>query len=138
VGSLLAEPATIKRSHRMVLLRVGGAGTDTSYEVARHHWRIARRWTDLDSPRSPQWAAVVAGDLVASVHRIRGWEPEAPPDPAGWAGPPAAERFSFHGTPDPDLEQRYVGRSVAAYLRPGAPSPVTYVGCGPHRAGAGG
>ena len=57
VGSLLAKRAKIKRGHQLVLLRVGPAGADTSYERVRGDWRIGRRWTDPDSPRAPRWAA---------------------------------------------------------------------------------
>jgi hypothetical protein len=42
------------------------------------------------------------------------------------------DRYSFTGTRDAELERRYVGKSVAAHLGAGAPSPVTYVWCGPH------
>ena len=82
---------------------------------------------DTVSPRSPTWAAVVTGDLVAAVYRIDAWEPS--PASPGRAG---TERFSFAGTPDPDLDARYVGRSVRAYLGTGTPTSVTYVWCGPH------
>ena len=127
VGSLLAKRAKFKRTHQVVLLRVGGIGADTSYEAARHNWRIGRRWVDPRSPRSPQWTVVVAGDLVAGVYRIEGWERS---DELG-AGR-RVDRFSFSGPADLDLEERYRGRSVAAYLGEGAPGPVTYVWCGPH------
>ena len=79
VSSLLAKRAKIKRAHQVVLLRVGAAGADTSYDRVRHGWRIGRRWTDPDSPRSPRWAAIVAGDLVAAVYRIDRWEPARAP-----------------------------------------------------------
>jgi uncharacterized protein len=129
VGSALAKRAKFKRTHQVVLLRVGATGTEASYEVARHHWRIATRWTDPESPRSPRHAVVVVGELVVAVYRITGWERSGPSAP-GTAR--SADRFSFIGSPDPEVEGRYLGRSVAAYLGPGAPSPVTYVWCGPH------
>ncbi len=126
VGSLLAKRAKFKRAHQVVLLRVGGIGADPTYEVVRHGWRIGRNWIDLDSARSPQWAVIVAGTLVAAVHRIDQWQPTpaAPGDRSG--------RYSFVGPPDPELERRYLGKSVAAYLGAGPPSPITYVWCGPH------
>jgi hypothetical protein len=138
VRSLLAKRAKFKRGHQVVLLRVGGTGADSSYEVARHSWRIGRRWIDLDSPRSPQWAVTVVGDLVAAVYRIEGWEPTADPrEPALCSGSSGGavrpvDRYSFTGTRDAELEGRYVGKSVAAHLGMGAQSPVTYVWCGPH------
>jgi hypothetical protein len=69
---------------------------------------------------------VVAGDLVAAVYRIDRWEP-SPPAPGS-----SVDRFSFVGTPTPELDERYAGRSVTAYLGSGTPSAVTYVWCGPH------
>ena len=50
------------------------SGSDPSYDSARHGWPIGRRWTDLDSRSSPQWAAVVVADLVVAVYRIHRWE----------------------------------------------------------------
>jgi len=114
-------------------LRVGGTGADATYERARHGWRVGRRWLDPGSPRSPRWAALVVGDLIESVYRIEGWEPAAgtPSGPGPRTGAPI-RRYSLVGSPDPALEERYVGKSVSAYLGGGAPSPVTYVRCGPH------
>jgi hypothetical protein len=137
VNALLTKRAKIKRAHQLVLLRVGAIGADASYERVRHEWRVGRRWTDLDSPRSPRWAATVAGEAVVGVYRIDRWEP-APAGP-GTDGPPVVaggrrspDRFSFVGSPDPELEKRYVGKSVEPYLGAGPGNPVTYVWCGPH------
>lgn len=128
VSSSLAKRAKFKRAHQVVLLRVGGTGADPSYEMARHSWRIGRRWIDPDAPRSPRWAVIVVGDLVGAVYRIDSWDPADPAD----GGRRPVERYSFLGTPDPELEARYVGKSVAAYLGTGSQGPVTYVWCGPH------
>ena len=127
LGASLAKRAKVKRGHQAVLLRVGAHGADTGYDTARHGWRIGRRWVDTSSVRSPKWAVLVAGDLVDAVYRIGAWEPSPASGTAG-----AAERWSFVGERDPDLDARYVGRSVAAYLGAGTPSQVTYVWCGPH------
>ena len=124
VGAALAKRAKIKRTHQVVLLRVGPHGAAADYDTVRHGWRIGRRWTDTGSIRSPRWALLVAGDLVVAVFRIDGWDPTTAAS--------GAERFSFRGTPDPELDARYAGRSVAGYLGTGTPSAVTYVWCGPH------
>ena len=130
LGAQLAKRAKFKRPHQVVLLRVGSIGADPSYEVARHGWRIGRRWIDLDSPRSPRWAVVVVGDLVAEVYRIGGWERS--PTAGGGPAAGAVDRYSFVGAVDDELASRYRDRNVAAYFGDGAPSQVTYVWCGPH------
>jgi hypothetical protein len=137
VSALLAKRAKFKRAHQAVLLRVGGTGADTAYEQTRHGWRVGQRWTDLDSPRSPRWAVTVAGDMVEAVYRIEQWEPtqahlSATKPTGGSASTRPPDRHSFVGSHDPELEARYVGKSVAAYMGVGAQSPVTYVWCGPH------
>jgi hypothetical protein len=130
VASHLAKRAKIKRGHQLVLLRVGPVGAETSYDRVRRDWRIGRRWTDPDALRSPRWAAIVAGDVVAAVYRIERWEASRPLQGRGGDRPP--DRFSFVGSPDPELEKRYRGKSVAAYGAVGSKSPVSYVWCGPH------
>lgn len=168
LGTKLAKRAKFKRDLPVVLFRVGGTGADLSYERVRHGWRIGRRWIDPHSSRSPKWAVIVAGEMVVGVYRIEGWEPTPLEGRAGWTGsdgspgragtagsgpstgPTVAARstyrHSFFGERDGDLEERYVGRSVAAHMGPsspfsaagaavavGAPNQIAYVGCGPHR-----
>ena len=122
VATALARPAKFKRSHPVVLLRVAA---DDMVDPSDRAWRVARRWTDLDSPRSPRWAVLVVDDLVREVVRIDGWEPTGPADSA-------ATRYRLRGERDVELEDRYVGRSVAAYRTSGSQNPVGYVWCGPH------
>jgi hypothetical protein len=135
LGLRLAKRAKIKRDHPVVLLQVGAAGADAGYELVRHGWRIGRRWTDPGSPRSPRWAVIVAGEMVVAVYGIEAWEPTPVPGRPGRDGASAApadgvatatararavarssSRHSFIGVRDEELERRYVGRSVAAYL----------------------
>jgi hypothetical protein len=138
VGTRLAKRAKFKRPHQVVLLRVDAAAADPGYESTRHGWRVGRRWTDPEAPRSPRWAATVIGEMVVAVYRIERWEPAgtAAVPGVGGGGARVPERYSFVGRPDPELERRYVGRSVAAYVGPGSTGPVTYVWCGPHWVGA--
>ncbi len=143
VRSLLAKRAKFKRSHQVVLLRVGPTGSDASYGSARHGWRIGRRWVDVEAPRSPRWAVVVVGELVDSVYRLDRWEPSRPVTggaasgvaggtASGRTGGRSTERYSFVGTRDSELERRYAGKSVAPYLGKGPQRSVAYVWCGPH------
>jgi uncharacterized protein len=135
LNAALAERARFKRGHQVVLLAVGGTGTEWTYESARHGWRIARRFTDLDAARAPKWAAIVAANLVAAVYRIEGWEDDRPgrrPDDSSAVRPGPGDRYSFFGRRDPELEKRYRGRSVSGYVGGFASNPLTYVGCGPH------
>ncbi len=121
LASALARPARFKRSHPVVLLRLTGGEDDPRSQ----RWRIGRRWADTTDPRAPGWAVAVADDLVRGVYRIDGWDPTGEPsDPA--------TRYALRGEPDPELERRYRGRSVAAYRGTGSQPPVTYVWCGPH------
>jgi hypothetical protein len=173
LNTLLAKPAKIRRSHRVVLLRLGkscGPGTSDAQldETVGSGWKIGRRWTDPQDRRSPQWALAVVDDVVRAVYRIDGWkqaEPAATAEPAqpaqpSWSATPAqtrpaqatqatqaapaqtapaqtsaspsARRWVLTGERDPELERKYRGRNVSAYLSSGSQNPVTYVWCGPH------
>jgi uncharacterized protein len=122
VRSALARPAKFKQAHQVVLLRLPATELPA---IARHQWRIGRRWTDLDSPRAPKWAVVVVDDVVQAVCSIDGWEATGSP-----ASP--STRYILMGRTDPELERRYLGRSVAHYRSAGSRNPVTYIWCGPH------
>jgi hypothetical protein len=156
LNTLLAKPAKIKRNHRVVLLRLGksfGPGSSDAEldEAVRSGWKIGRRWIDPQSRRSPHWAFVVVDDVVRAVYRIDGWK-ESEPIPTTPATPtisttPATQptstpgtgtaqtspaRWTLNGERDPELERKYQGRNVGAYLSSGSQNPVTYVWCGPH------
>jgi hypothetical protein len=192
LNTLLAKPAKIKRSHRVVLLRLGkscgpGASDAQLDEAIASGWKIGRRWTDPQDRRSPQWALAVVDDVVRAVYRIDGWkraEPSATAEPVhpaqpSWSATPAptqpaqpsssgplaptqpaqapatqsaptqpaqaapaplaqtpasspAPRWALTGERDAELERKYRGRNVSAYLSSGSQNPVTYVWCGPH------
>ena len=71
------------------------------------------------SPRSPRWAVIVVGELVAAVFRIDRWEP------AGSGGGATAGRCAtpFAGVRDPELESRYLGRTRRRPTGAGSPEP---------------
>ena len=127
MGAALAKRAKFKRSHPWSLLRVGPHGAATDYGSARHGWRIGRRWVDAARRGRPRWAVVVAGDLVDAVYRI-----ERLGAVAVASGRRRRALRPSSARPDPELDARYAGRNVAAYLGTGTPSAVTYVWCGPH------
>jgi uncharacterized protein len=132
-NAALAKPVRFKRTHQVVVRRFGAADRGL-YDTVRHGWDIDPRWTDLDSPRSPQWAVIACGGLVSSVYRVERWESGA-----------ENEGFSFVGRRDPVLQARYAGRSVSSCPpesaerdggdggdRPGDTGALIYVGCGPN------
>lgn len=127
---LLAPRAKFKRSHPVVLLRVPDDRLGQTEEQLRHGWRIGHRWTDPMSARSPRWAVLVAEGLVRAVVGLDGWAPEG--GAVGGVATGKADRYGFAGERDAELERRYLGRNVEAYLGSGSPSSVTYVWCGPH------
>ena len=110
----LARPVRIKRQHPVVLLRLS-PGSDGTLAGP---WRVGRRWADAGAPRAPRWALGVDDGRVVAAGRIERW------DDAGGG------RFLLASVSDPVVADRYVGRSVAAYLAPGAS--IAYVWCGPH------
>jgi hypothetical protein len=84
---------------------------------------------------------VVVDDVVRGVYRIDGWKqavPTATTQPSSTqssstqssSSQPA--RWALAGERDPELERKYRGRNVSAYLSSGSQNPVTYVWCGPH------
>ncbi len=123
LDTLLAERVRIKRSHPMVLLRLTGQSDDDGLSAAMatgpagSGWRLGRRWTDPVAARSPHFALGVVDGVARVGWRITAWRPFG------------GDRYALAGESDAELA-RYLGRSVAAYQ--GAPSPVTYVWCGPH------
>ncbi len=123
LDTLLAEPVRIKRSHPLVLLRLTVGGDDDGLSPAMATgpggagWRLGRRWADPAAPRAPRHALGVVDGVARAAWRITAWRPLG------------RDRYTLVGDDDADLA-RYLGKSVAAYQ--GAPSPVTYVWCGPH------
>ena len=135
VGSLLAKRAKFKRGHQVVLLRVGAAGADTSYDRVRHGWRDR---TAVDRPRLAP-VAPVGGDRGRRPGRgglpdrtVGGTGPRRCVGRPGRAEPRPPTGSPSSGHPIPSSRTATCGKSVAAYLGAGAPSPVTYVWCGPH------
>ena len=131
----LAKPAKFKPAHQVVLLRIGGTGSDWAYAVGPP--RLAHR-PALDRPRLDAGAAVGGhGGGRPGGRRL--------PDPAMGARPghgrpdragPGRRSGPASGTPSSDGPipswRNAIGEECVRLAGGFASSPVTYVGCGPH------
>ncbi len=137
VNALLTKRAKIKRAHQLVLLRIGACRRRCLLRAGPS--RVAGG-APMDRPGLPPRSPVGGHRGRRGGGRglpDRGWEP-APAGPGRdgpVADPGAADRPTgspSSGSPDPELEKRYVGKSVEPYLGGRPANPVTYVWCGPH------
>ena len=123
LASTLARPARFKRSHPVVLLRLAAGGGRPRVGPAVEDRAPVGTTPPIPGRRSGRWPWTTTWS--GGVYRIDGWDPTgAPSDPA--------TRYTLRGEPDPELEKRYRGRSVAPTGGRGPSRPVTYVWCGPH------
>ncbi len=88
------------------------------YEITRGNWVVGPR------REKARYAFSVYKGVVREVYRIDGWR-QAKVRRKDQA---QQNRWRFRGGVATEL-QRYVGRSVASYLKPGAQSPVRYLNC---------
>lgn len=107
-----AAPVSPPLPELCVLVKVdasarGDATADVIYELSRSAWRAGPHRTVPDLP-----VLVFADDLVRAVHRVDYWESYR--DAEGNLDP---KRWVYTGTPDPDLEARYVGTSLREVRR---------------------
>jgi uncharacterized protein len=89
-----------------------GITDEALYESTRKSWRIA------PYRHNPRYALAVFRGIVRQAYRIDRWYP-SPDNPKRW-------EFDGHIAVD---AQRYIGKSVAQYLKAGAQSPTKYVNC---------
>lgn len=126
VAGYVATEVEIAPEHRVLLIRVSrefrhGMTAEELYEKTRQWWKLGPR------RHQPEWAFAVYQGIVRAVYRI---------DPASWEQPPEEERvgrmkgrWAFRGARDPEMEERYVWRSVWTYLPAGVRAPLRYVNC---------
>jgi hypothetical protein len=96
------------------------------YEATRGSWRVGER-----RERAKLAMAVYEG-VVRGVYEIEAWHPagSTPYATRDVVKLTREGRWEFTGREArQDLQDRYLGRSVAAYLRRGLQSPIVYVKC---------
>ncbi len=81
-------------------------------------------------PATQPTSTIPATEPTSTTPAIRPTEPTSTPGTGPAQTSPA--RWTLNGERDPELERKYLGRKVGAYLSSGSQNPVTYVWCGPH------
>ncbi len=111
----IAEPALLIIVNRLFERNVS---PDRLYEITRGNWVLGPR------RNKATYAFSVFRGIVREVYRIRSWAQALARAP----DQKVQSRWRFEGEVAKEL-RHYVGGSVAAYLKPGAQSPVKYVNC---------
>lgn len=94
------------------------------YEATRGVWKLGRR------REGAQVALAVQSGVILEVYEIHAWHPagSTPYASRQYEDVNLPGRWEFTGAVAPtDVRDRYIGESVAQYLRPGARAPVLYV-----------
>jgi len=128
-----AEPADIRPEDKVVLIRVTRRfprpfDWDALYEATRGYWIIGARRRRIGAPAAPDYAMAVHEGVVRAVYRIDEWfrtpDDEIAMDRRG------LRRWGFSGRIARDVEDRYLGREVTAWLPRGAQTPLRFINCG--------
>jgi len=132
-----ASPVQIAAEDRCILIRINrlyrrGIDDEALYEATRKWWRVASWARKVGSAGAPTFAMAVYRGVVRAVYRIESWDPVDPQD-IPEDDPQRAGRWRFTGVRDASVEERYLNRSVAAYMPAAARNPITYVPPRPRR-----
>lgn len=111
----IAEPALLIIVNRLFERNLSA---ERLYEITRGNWVLGVR------RNRAAYALAVFRGIVREVYRIHSWSQAQARTPEQ----KQQSRWRFEGEVAREL-QHYVGGSVAAYLKPGAQSPVKYVNC---------
>lgn len=127
-----AEPATFGPEDKVVLIRVTWRfprpfDWDALYEATRGYWIVGERRRHVGTPSAPDYALAVHEGVVRAVYRIDEWF--RTPDDEIAKGRGGLRRWGFSGRLARDLEDRYLGRDVTAWLPRGAQTPLRYINC---------
>lgn len=119
----IVDPCLLIRINRLYQPAMEG---DALYEATRGTWKIGDRRNRV------RFAMPVYEGVVRAVYEIEEWHPAGSTD---YATRERAEltrvgRWEFSAHPaSVDIQDKYVGRSVARYLPPGMRAPFVYVNC---------
>jgi len=116
-----AKPITITEPALLIIVNrlfERNIGPEQLYEITRGNWVLGER------RNKAKYAFSVFRGIVREVYRIHAWFPAQ----ARRGEQKRQSRWRFEGEVAQEL-RHYVGGSVAAYLKPGAQSPVKYVNC---------
>lgn len=122
-GARVTEPALlirISKNYRQ------GMSADALYDVTRGVWKLSER------RKRARYALAVYRGEVLEVYEIRDWHPAGTTEyktcPVEDMQVPGRWEFTGRVAPE-EVRNKYRGRSVAHYFKPGAMSPVFYVNC---------
>jgi hypothetical protein len=129
-ATLDAKPADI--THPCLLININrmyrpNMTVHDLYDATRSAWKLGPKREKIE------FALSVYGGVVREVYEISGWAPGGSTmkvrDADGRADS-RSDRFEFVGQiADDAVRDRYLGRSVAHYFKPGAQNPIMYVNC---------
>lgn len=117
----ITEPTLLIRINQLYR---HGMEAHSLYEATRGIWKVGPRRSGT------RLAMAVFQGVVREVYRIDTWHPAGTTQYVTRRNEElqVGGRWEFLGAVAPGRE-KYVDRSVAAYMKPGAQNPVAYVGC---------
>ena len=127
-----AEPVDFRPEDKVVLIRVTTTfprpfDWDALYEATRAYWVVGVSRRNRGATAAPDYAMAVHEGIVRAIYRIDDWFRTPEEEIAKGRGGP--RRWGFSGQLARDLEDRYLGKDVTAYLPRGAQVPLRYVNC---------
>jgi hypothetical protein len=99
------------------------------YDYTRSAWTVSRKF--MSRERSPQYAFAVYQKIIREVYRIGTWLRSGSTMRIPHRRPAGSGRMEFVGKiAETSVRRRYLGKSVAKYLKKGSRNPIRYVNCG--------
>jgi hypothetical protein len=121
IATYRAEPVSIIEPVILIIVNKlfeRNISSERLYEITRGNWAVSPR------RNKAKYAFCVYRGIIRQVYEIQRWFPKR----ARFANTKRQFRWRFDGVVAEDL-QHYVGRSVEAYLKRRAQSPVRYINC---------
>jgi len=120
---IVTDPVILIRINRLYR---HGMTEEELYEATRGVWKLG------DRRQGAKYALPVFEAVVRDVFEIQAWHRAGTTTYKSRQGENLSRegRWEFPGRrAEGSIRARYIGRSVASYLKPGLQSPVVYVGC---------